>query len=114
MRAERDYWDDVRVPVNKLYGVNSARGVENLGLSMRTITVAPEFARAFVRCKRVALANHDLGVSTGAECKVNVGACLEITVGRRVDSQMVDFLDGSGSRPSLRRPTGTCTIGGGV
>lgn len=96
-RTERDYWGDVRIPVDKLYGVNSARGVENLSVSTRTIADVSEFARAFALCKwAAALANRDLGTLTSEQCEAITGACREIMDDRHADSLVVDLLEGSG------------------
>lgn len=96
-RTERDYWGEVGIPADKLYGVNSARGVENLSVSTRTIADVPEFAKAFALCKwAAALANRDLGTLTSEQCDAIAGACREILDGRHADSLVVDLLEGSG------------------
>jgi len=96
-RTERDYWGDVSIPQGKLYGVNSARGVENLSVSSRTIAHEPAFVKAFARCKlAAALANRELGVLTDQQCHAIAGACREIVDGLHADSLVVDLLEGSG------------------
>lgn len=96
-RTESDYWGDVSIPHDELYGVNSVRGVENLRVSKRTIADAPEFVRAFAQCKwAAALANHELGVLTDEQCQAIVGACREIAEGQHTSSFVVDLLEGSG------------------
>ncbi|MEX3936128.1 aspartate ammonia-lyase [Paraburkholderia phymatum] len=96
-RTESDYWGDVSIPRQKLYGVNSVRGVENLSVSRRTIADVPEFVKAFALCKwAAALANRDLGVLTDDQCRAIVGACREIADGQHAASLVVDLLEGSG------------------
>lgn len=96
-RTEGDYWGETRIPADKLYGVNSVRGVENLTVSPRTISDVREFPRAFAMCKwAAALANHDLGILTRTQCDAIGKACSEIVEGAHGDSLIVDLLEGSG------------------
>jgi aspartate ammonia-lyase len=46
-RLERDYVGEVQIPGDKLYGVNSLRGYENLTVSPLTVAHYPEFRNAF-------------------------------------------------------------------
>ena len=96
-RTESDYWGKTAIPVDKLYGLNSVRGVENLTVSPRTISDVCAFPRAFAMCKwAAALANCDLGVLTQAQCDAICKACSEIVEGDHGDSFIVDLLEGSG------------------
>src|SRR5215831_1141695 len=96
-RTEADYWGETRIPTDKLYGVNSVRGAENLTVSRRTISDVSEFPKAFAMCKwAAALANCDLGALTRAQCDAICAACSEIVEGAYGDSFIVDLLEGSG------------------
>lgn len=96
-RIERDYVGEVKIPSGKLYGVNSARGVENLTVSPLSVAHYPEFRVAFCQCKwAAALANLDNGVVTPEQCDAIVRACREIIDGKFDDSLIVDLLEGSG------------------
>jgi len=96
-RTERDYVGDVAIPGDKLYGVNTVRGVDNLTVSPLSIAHYPEFRAAFAQCKwAAALANRDNDVVTTQQCDVIVRACREVIEGRFDDSLIVDLLEGSG------------------
>ncbi|MEX3842852.1 aspartate ammonia-lyase [Paraburkholderia sp. BR10882] len=96
-RTERDYVGEVEIPVEKLYGVNSVRGVDNLTVSPLSIAHYPAFAVAFAQCKwAAALANRDTDVITPEQCDAISRACQEIIEGKFRDSLIVDLLEGSG------------------
>lgn len=97
MRMERDYVGEVAIPGNKLYGVNTVRGVDNLTVSPLTVAHYPEFRVAFAQCKwAAALANRDNDVVTAQQCDAIVRACQEVIEGMFDDSLIVDLLEGSG------------------
>ena len=54
-RIERDYVGEVAIPGDKLYGVNTVRGVDNLTVSPLNIAHYPEFGDAFPVWSRSAL-----------------------------------------------------------
>ncbi|MEN4946460.1 aspartate ammonia-lyase [Pseudomonas proteolytica] len=96
-RFETDYVGQVQIPIDKLYGVNSVRGFQNLSVSPLTIAHYPEFRNAFAQCKWAsALANLDSGVLTNPQCESIVLACREVIEGKCDDSLIVDLLEGSG------------------
>ncbi|MPV55215.1 aspartate ammonia-lyase [Burkholderia sp. HI2761] len=96
-RTERDYVGEVTIPADKLYGVNSVRGVDNLTVSPLGIAHYAAFPTAFAQCKwAAALANRDNGVITQQQCDAIGQACREIIDGRFSDSLIVDLLEGSG------------------
>src|SRR3989442_13273722 len=96
-RIESDYFGEVRIPGDKLYGVHSLRGMENLTVSDRTLASEPEFVRAFAYCKwAAALANNELGVLTLEQRDAVAEACRELLDGAHGDSLVVDRLEGSG------------------
>src|SRR5215471_2814417 len=86
-RTESDYVGEVRIPMDKLYGVNSVRGFENLTVAPLSIAHYPAFRAAFAQCKwAAALANRDNDVISAEQCKAIVHACEEIVDGRFQDS----------------------------
>ena len=96
-RTERDYVGEVAIPGDKLYGVNTARGVDNLTVSPLSIAHYPEFRTAFAQCKwAAALANRDNDVLGAQQCDAIVHACQEVIAGQFDDSLIVDLLEGSG------------------
>ena len=100
-RNESDYFGEVRIPADRLYGVHSMRGVQNLTVSSRTLASEPEFVRAFAHCKwAAALANHELGVLTLEQRDAVAQACRELLDGAHADSLIVDRLEGSGGTSS--------------
>ncbi|KPH01847.1 aspartate ammonia-lyase [Pseudomonas sp. RIT-PI-q] len=96
-RLERDYVGDVQIAADKLYGVNSVRGFDNLSVSPLTVAHYAEFRNAFAQCKwAAALANLDSGVLARDQCNAIVQACKDVIDGQCDDSLIVDLLEGSG------------------
>ena len=97
VRIERDYVGEVTIPGDKLYGVNTVRGVDNLTVSPLNIAHYPEFRDAFAQVKwAAALANRDNEVITNQQCEAIVAACKEVIEGRFDSSFVVDLMEGSG------------------
>lgn len=96
-RVERDYLGEIGIPADKLFGINSLRGAENLTVSSLTIGHYPAFVTAFAQCKwAAALANSDVGKLTAAQASAIAAACEDLIAGRFRDSLIVDLLEGSG------------------
>lgn len=96
-RKEHDYLGAVDIPNDRLFGVNTHRGVANLTISPRTVGSNGEFSKAFAQCKwAAALANFDHGVLSEAQTRAIADACAEIVAGGHADSLTVDLLEGSG------------------
>ncbi|KWF59709.1 aspartate ammonia-lyase [Burkholderia pseudomultivorans] len=97
VRIERDYVGEVAIPGDKLYGVNTMRGVENLTISPLNIAHYRQFRDAFAQVKwAAALANRDNEVITDEQCDAIVTACKEIIQGQFDASFVVDLMEGSG------------------
>ncbi|WP_328804832.1 aspartate ammonia-lyase [Pseudomonas sp. S60] len=97
MRVEQDYVGAVQIPADKLYGVNSVRGFDNLRVSPLTVAHYPAFRDAFAQCKwAAALANLDCGVIQDAQAEAIARACQSLIAGECDDSLIVDLLEGSG------------------
>ena len=96
-RVERDYVGEVAIPGDKLYGVNTVRGVDNLTVSPLSVAHYPEFRDAFAHVKwAAALANRDNDVVTKEQCDAIVNACQEVIEGKFDSSLVVDLMEGSG------------------
>lgn len=96
-RVEQDYLGEVSIPADKLFGINSARGAENLTVSPLTIAHYPAFVTAFAQCKwAAALANRDVGKLTDGQATAIEQACRDLIDGQFCDSLIVDLLEGSG------------------
>ena len=96
-RKERDYLGEVDIPDDRLFGVNTCRGVDNLTISPRTVGSNAEFRKAFAQCKwAAALANFEHQVISKAQRDAIAEACAEIVAGAHADSLVVDLLEGSG------------------
>lgn len=96
-RKEHDYLGEVEIAHDRLFGVNTRRGVDNLTISPRTVGSNVEFSKAFVQCKwAAALANFDHQVISEAQKSAIAQACAEIVAGAHADSLVVDLLEGSG------------------
>jgi aspartate ammonia-lyase len=96
-RVERDYVGEVAIPGDKLYGVNTVRGVDNLTVSPLSVAHYPEFRDAFAHVKwAAALANRDNDVVTKEQCDAIVNACQEVIEGKFDASLVVDLMEGSG------------------
>src|SRR5437764_701901 len=91
-RVERDTMGDMRVPVDALYGAQTARAVENFPISGR------RFPRSFIRA---------LGLIKSAAAKVNgrpeiEQAAEEVVAGRHEEQFAVDiFQTGSGTSTNM-------------
>ena len=96
-RVETDYVGDVVIPTDKLYGVNSVRGRDNLTVSTQSVAHYPEFVKAFALVKwAAALANRDLQVLDGVVSDAIAKACQDLIEGKYADSLVVDLMEGSG------------------
>jgi aspartate ammonia-lyase len=79
VRAEHDMLGPRDVPAGVLYGVHTARAVENFPYGTPVIGDIPEFCRAFVMVKRAAArANVECGVLDGEIAGAIVAACDEL------------------------------------
>lgn len=96
-RTEQDYVGKVTIPADKLYGVNTVRGIENLTVSALNVAHYPQFRDAFAQVKwAAALANFDNNVVTREQCEAITQACQEVIAGRCDSSLLVDLMEGSG------------------
>ena len=95
LRTERDFLGEVTVPAAALWGVHTARAVENFPLAGRP--VPPALIRAYGSVKLAcAMVNRDLGVWADSATKADaiVQACREMEAGQLDPHVCVDLLQG--------------------
>ncbi|MCX7806151.1 MAG: aspartate ammonia-lyase [Planctomycetota bacterium] len=93
-RTERDLLGEKHIPADALYGIHTARAIENFPLAGRP--VYPELARAFGEVKLAcAIVNRSLGVwPDGPRADAIEAACREMADGKLVPHVVVDALQG--------------------
>ena len=94
-RIERDLLGEKAVPSEALYGIHTARAIENFPLARRP--VHPALVAAYGEVKLAcAVTNHALGVWTGDEPKAEAirRACREMADGLLTQHMVVDLLQG--------------------
>jgi aspartate ammonia-lyase len=96
-RTEHDLLGEITLPADALYGINTARGVENLTVSARQVGAERALVTAFAQIKKAAAcANHDLGQISAAQCAAIGQACDEVAGGQHDHQFIVDMMEGSG------------------
>ncbi len=96
-RIDSDLLGAVTLPADALYGVNTARGVDNLTVSPWPVGREREFVRALALVKKAAaLANAELGQLSAAQADAIAAACNEVAQGRWDGQFVVDLMEGSG------------------
>ncbi len=74
MRTERDILGTVELPDGTLYGVNTARALQNFDLKQRRVN--PRLLRAMVQVKRAAAAaNLEAGLGEDKRMRAVISAC---------------------------------------
>ncbi len=95
MRIESDLIGQMEVPADKLYGVQTLRGIENFPISNFRLCNYPLFINGLAMTKLAAAeANHQLGLLTDEQFKGISQACLEILEGKHHDQFPVDMIQG--------------------
>ena len=96
-RIEKDSLGELELPPNVLYGINTARSLDNFPLSGRSIASCPDFIRAFAIIKQAAAyANREIGSLAHERADAIFAACEEIKSGKHDSHLVVDILEGSG------------------
>ena len=100
MRKERDSLGEMTLPEGALWGVHTARAVENLPLSGQTIP--RPFVKALAQVKQAAAeTNLELGFLNASLGDAIVKACKEMAGGLWDDQMVVDpFQGGQGPPPT--------------
>lgn len=94
-RIESDLIGQLEIPADKLYGVQTLRGIENFPISHFRLSHYPLFINGLAMTKLAAAeANHQLGLLTDEQFKGISQACLEILHGEHHDQFPVDMIQG--------------------
>ena len=94
-RTEHDSLGDVQVPMGALWGVHTARALENFPIARRPISVFPELITAYACVKQAAArANKELGDIDPKIADVIDAVCQEIIEGQWHDQFVVGVIQG--------------------
>lgn len=92
-RLERDEWGEKAIPADALWGIHTARAVENFAVTGRR--VARELIHAYGQVKlAAAIVNHKLGYLSDDKAEFIKQAASELSTGALDDSVIVDALQG--------------------
>ncbi|WP_288960831.1 aspartate ammonia-lyase [uncultured Sulfitobacter sp.] len=94
-REETDSIGTWKVPSEALYGIQTARALDNFNLSNVRLNDFPEIVVSLAMVKKAAaLANAELGVISDVAASAIVAACDEIIGGKHHDAFVVDIIQG--------------------
>lgn len=94
-RKESDLIGELEIPAEALYGVQTARGIENFPISKFKLKDYPTFINGLAYTKLgAAMANYDLGLLTKEQFYAIKQACEEILAGQWHDQFPVDMIQG--------------------
>ncbi|OHV87638.1 aspartate ammonia-lyase [Mesorhizobium sp. ORS 3428] len=94
-RTEHDFLGEMSLPADVLYGIQTARALDNFPITGVQLGHFPELVIALAMAKKAcALANGDLGVLDRERTGAIVAACDEIMAGRHHESFVVDMIQG--------------------
>lgn len=94
-RKESDLIGELEIPAEALYGVQTARGIENFPISKFKLKDYPTFINGLAYTKLgAAMANYDLGLLTKEQFGAIKQACEEILAGQWHDQFPVDMIQG--------------------
>lgn len=95
MRREEDSLGSMTLPRTCLWGIHTARAIENFPISGIPLSHFPEFIRALAWVKKAAArANRSLGVLSPEKARVIEEVCDDIIAGRWHDAFRVDMIQG--------------------
>lgn len=93
MRIEKDFIGALEVPVDALYGINTARAVANFALTGRGVPGEAVKAMAMIK-KAAAQASKDLQQLQAEKADAIINACNEMIQGRLNEHVVVDAMQG--------------------
>ncbi|MGK9263955.1 aspartate ammonia-lyase [Sinorhizobium meliloti] len=94
-RTEHDFLGEMALPEDVLYGIQTARAVDNFPITDVRISDFPELVVALAMVKKAcALANADCGVLAAHIQTAIVGACNSIIAGQHHEHFIVDMIQG--------------------
>ena len=96
-RIEKDGLGQLELPADVLYGINTARSLDNFPFSGQSIASWPDFVRGFAMVKQAAArANVEIGCLPLEKGDAISLACEEVNAGKHDRHLVVDMLEGSG------------------
>lgn len=94
-RKESDLIGELDIPAEALYGVQTARGIENFPISKFKLKDYPTFIKGLAYTKLgAAMANYELGLLTKEQFEAIKQACEELLQGKWHDQFPVDMIQG--------------------
>jgi aspartate ammonia-lyase len=94
-RIEHDFLGEKEIPDDVLYGVQTARAMENFHITGIPISSEPLLIKAFGFVKKAAaLANHELGVLDRKKKEAICKACDDLIAGKYLDQFVSDVIQG--------------------
>ncbi|MDO5017391.1 MAG: aspartate ammonia-lyase [Porphyromonas sp.] len=94
-RIESDLIGEVELDNSHLYGVQTARAVDNFKFSPFKVNDYPHFVKGLALTKKgAAMANHKLGMLTDEQADAIIKACDEILAGEHHEHFVVDMFQG--------------------
>lgn len=94
-RTEVDFLGEMHLPAGTLYGIQTARAIENFPVTGVTLSQFPELVNALAMVKMACvLTNHDLGVIDNERASVIAAACNSILSGAHHEAFVVDMIQG--------------------
>jgi aspartate ammonia-lyase len=94
-RTEHDFLGEMLLPSSTLYGIQTARALDNFPITDVPISHFPELVVALVMVKKAcARANRDLGVLENGHAAPIIEACDEIIGGKHHENFVVDMIQG--------------------
>ena len=95
VRIEEDSLGQMELPSDCVWGIHTARAIENFPISGIPLSLFPEFVRALAMVKKAAAqANRSLGVLTADKAKIIGKVCDEIIDGKHHEHFRVDMIQG--------------------
>ncbi len=96
-RIESDRFGTCAIPPDTLWGIQTARSIENMSFSSKSLNQYPELIRNFLLVKKAAAtANHSIGLLSDEVFRMICTASDEILSGNHLDQFPVDVLHGGG------------------
>jgi aspartate ammonia-lyase len=94
-RVEHDSLGSLEIPADALWGIHSARALQNFPISGRPVGFYADLVAAFGMVKQAAaMANRDLGLLPDDVCGAIVAACERLRAGEHHDAFVVDVIQG--------------------
>ena len=95
VRIEEDSFGQMELPEECVWGIHTARAIENFPISGIPLSLFPEFVRSLAMVKKAAAqANRSLSVLDAEKAKVIGQVCDEIIAGQHHDHFRVDMIQG--------------------